>query len=617
MKRTPAILICLLMLARIYASDWKVALIVAISNYPEGSGWQALHAHNDVELMRQALMSRGFAGEDILVLQDEQATRQGILDAFQRHLIARARPGGVALFHFSGHGQQMEDHSGDEFDRYDEALVPYDSPQAYEAGKYEGQRLLRDEELGLLLRRLRQRLGPDGEAVATLDACHSGTGTRGRGTARGTHLEMASQGFQEQESRRFGTGEGLLDESGAEAQLAPLVAFYGASARELNYETVTAEGLACGSLSYALSQAIQQAPPSASYATLFDKVRLVMAVHAPLQTPRAEGPLHRAVLGGGFLPGIPHHTLTRVVDERTAYLDAGSLAGLFLGTRVAFYPPDTRDTSGRQPLAVGQINYTSLFGSEVVLEKGVAGEDAVGWWAVVTKASLGADPLLVEPSGMLDRGLLDQLGQLPGIQLAARPGQLFLSENGGNLNLSTKEGVSLWSGKVAPGTLPEGLTAALNAYQKARFLRGVDLQDPFLKVSMEIDTDNGENRAASQNLRLKPGDVFTIRVTNHGTHPAYFCILDIQPDHQMNPIIPYPGDNRTSEDFYILPGQTRELGYDMVVGPPYGREVLKLIATDKPLGLERYHRGPTRGQVQDDFYGWLHEFLQPEEETSN
>lgn len=67
----------------------KLALIVGINNYPLNSLEGCL---NDVDLQRNLLIYRfGFNPKDILVLPDTKATRQGILTAFEEHLIKQAR----------------------------------------------------------------------------------------------------------------------------------------------------------------------------------------------------------------------------------------------------------------------------------------------------------------------------------------------------------------------------------------------------------------------------------------------------------------------------------------------------------------------------------------------
>jgi hypothetical protein len=85
----------------------KLALLVGINQYSSAPLEGCL---TDVELQRQLLMHRfGFKREDIYTLTDEKATRSGILEAFEKHLIEQAKPGDVVVYHYSGHGSRVFD----------------------------------------------------------------------------------------------------------------------------------------------------------------------------------------------------------------------------------------------------------------------------------------------------------------------------------------------------------------------------------------------------------------------------------------------------------------------------------------------------------------------------
>lgn len=85
----------------------KLALLVGINQYTS----QALEGClNDIDLQRNLLIHRfGFNPQDIYVVADKDATRAGILTAFEEILIKQAKPGDVVVYHYSGHGSQIFD----------------------------------------------------------------------------------------------------------------------------------------------------------------------------------------------------------------------------------------------------------------------------------------------------------------------------------------------------------------------------------------------------------------------------------------------------------------------------------------------------------------------------
>jgi hypothetical protein len=79
---------------------------------------------NDVHAMRAVLLDRfGFAPGDVTVLPTGAAVKRALSD-----MVARAAPGDVLFFHFSGHGkvvdQPVSGHAAGA--RHDEAIVPCD-----------------------------------------------------------------------------------------------------------------------------------------------------------------------------------------------------------------------------------------------------------------------------------------------------------------------------------------------------------------------------------------------------------------------------------------------------------------------------------------------------------
>src|SRR3989304_4521913 len=104
----------------------KKALLVGINRYPDPRN-ELKGCVNDVRQVAGMLKERyGFPGDaDMRLLTDARATTKAILDGLA-WLTAGASPGDSLVFHYSGHGSQVPDMSGDETtDRLAEILFPY------------------------------------------------------------------------------------------------------------------------------------------------------------------------------------------------------------------------------------------------------------------------------------------------------------------------------------------------------------------------------------------------------------------------------------------------------------------------------------------------------------
>ncbi len=159
-------------------SQTKRALLVGIGEYPSETGWSAIHGDNDVPLISDVLIKRGFAPENIDKLTNNQATKKKIMESLKK-LKTRANPNDIIYIHFSTHGQQVTDIDGDEEDGFDEAIIPFDASKAFNKGSYEGENHLVDDELNSVLSEIRAKIGKSGTLLVVVDACHSGDSTRG------------------------------------------------------------------------------------------------------------------------------------------------------------------------------------------------------------------------------------------------------------------------------------------------------------------------------------------------------------------------------------------------------------------------------------------------------
>ncbi|MEW6497497.1 MAG: caspase family protein [Cyanobacteriota bacterium] len=149
----------------------KLALLVGINDYADSGRLAPLQGCiTDVELQQQLLIHRfGFNPIDILTLTNAQATRQGILEAFEEHLIQQAQPGDVIVFHFSGYSCFVADPDCDFPDCLLNTLVPVDSTVQPDGSVSD----IAGNTLWLLLAALNTE-----NVTVVIDASHSGGFTR-------------------------------------------------------------------------------------------------------------------------------------------------------------------------------------------------------------------------------------------------------------------------------------------------------------------------------------------------------------------------------------------------------------------------------------------------------
>lgn len=252
MRKLLTIICCTLGVLSAQAQQ-KWAVVVGISDYAEESGWSKLSGTNDIELIVPVLHRVGISEQNITTLSDAQATKQNIRNALLS-LTERASEGDMIYFHFSGHGQQITDINGDEklldaLDFWDESIVPYDA-RIDNAGGYDGENHIVDDELNNILSQLKDCIGERGSILVVLDACHSGGGTRGEADE-----EVEEELFVRGTANRFD----ILHPENKE-QFEPVdvrwVCISACREHEQNFEYKMQDGTRYGRLSYALSSVL-------------------------------------------------------------------------------------------------------------------------------------------------------------------------------------------------------------------------------------------------------------------------------------------------------------------------------------------------------------------------
>lgn len=258
MKRFLGFLIVFMFAFTLQATNY--ALVIGIGNYPDVDyGWPTIHGNNDISIVCEMLSVNGFKKENITTLCDSQATYDAILSAF-KDLKTKLNKDDVVYIHFSGHGQRITDLDGDEFDKFDEAWIPYDALQEG-TYNYNGEKHLTDDKLNKLLKGLRCNVGAKGKIVVVTDACHSGTATRHlkgietteivRGISEVFYIEIDGVIYEDYDfyNEKF-TEEELLKHSLEHPT--EWVSIAACADNENNRQVTLEDGTRYGSLSYAL-----------------------------------------------------------------------------------------------------------------------------------------------------------------------------------------------------------------------------------------------------------------------------------------------------------------------------------------------------------------------------
>lgn len=594
----------------------KRALIVAIGRYDVAkTGWSPINVDNDISLVQETLLKQQFAPENIVILKHEAATHDAIRKALDK-LTELSKPGDAVVIHFSSHGQQLEDDGDDEMDRLDEAIVPYGavySGNPVQFAKY-APGYFRDDEFGEKVAAIRNKLGKAGDLLVLLDACHSGTGTRGPANivVRGSKAPMVSTKFSEKTT-------GLKDKAGvfkenSKVKLNPDAATYiilsGAQAQELNWETYDENRKPTGSLSYAFSKAMATIEGKTSYRTLFASIENIMREKSPKQKPVIEGDgADRELFGGNYVKQKPYFTINLEQSNKDqVIINAGSVSGISNGSEISFYPAGTIDPTGKAPLQKGTVTSTRNFSSTVKPDKPDADLLKKNPWVFVTGLSYGDKKIKLKVNSSIP-------GASVKVQEAFKGFQLVELNNNGDLYLDTFQTTSSWIYKYANSGIPFGnepfslndtaaMKETLKRFDRFQYLQNLNFSEQGLSATVEIVfLDENKNidyakiasRTTITGLQIQEGDEVFLNIKNTGDKKFYINVVDIQPDGKINPILPnknlkdkdgYPAAIR-AEDCLVNKGDSLLLkNLSIKIWPPYGEETLKVFLSGEKLDLE-------------------------------
>jgi hypothetical protein len=614
----------LLLLLFGFTQAQKKALIIAVGDYPDKSGWNSISSLNDVPLIKDVLLQQKFLEKDIKVIQNKQANKAGIISAL-RNLLDESKPNDVVVIHYSGHGQQIFDDNGDEADGLDEALVPYDALANYTTN-YKGENHLRDDEIEQIINSFRNKLGKNGQLLMIFDSCHSGSATRG-GKARGGVGALVPDNWKPNQTTKNDTrGSGMFETTKLSDSPASFVLISGASAQELNYEY---QGF--GSLSYAFSSAMSQLGSDFTYRNLFAKVTSEMNVLAPKQNPVIEGDIDYKLFKGEYIKQQPYLNVKRVAKADVIEVSAGKLQQIFVGTSVFVMPAGATEVKVDKVLAKGEVTLSGYNEAVIKLDTPLKDTNERNYWVFIDKPSFGDIAVKVYIDSTAQQP--DVIGSIKSYLEKNNLGEIIQEQhlsdvtvhiNKGDLELSvTNDIMEIDKAIASRGISPlDDLNQKIFQFAQGQYLKGLQIKNPeyefsFRLLPVEYDASTKEvgkfletKSTENQVFQVKPNlDYVLLEVTNKSKNPIYLSIVEINSQGVVAPFLPNDICTLNDQERMIPSGATiifKRCVYNF--GPPYEKIMLKGFASSTPLNFQSTVK--TRGASSRGNANPLEKFLQ-------
>ena len=602
MKKYGLLLISFLLFLSVGATE-KHALIIAIGDYPKKSGWGDISSTNDVPLIKQTLLNQDFKESNITVLKDKGATYEGIkkvIAAFTGSL----SPGDIAVIHFSGHGQPIYDTNNDEIDGYDEAWIPYDAMATYDEFGYQGEHHLRDDELGNMFVKIMNQLGAKGQLLLLMDSCHSGTAARGviGGKSRGSVIPFQPKGYKGKNNDDENLS--IIDREKIGDNAAPYIAISGASAKQLNYEH---KDLNVGSLSFAFSQVMASLPTDFTYRQLFARINAKMNLIAPNQTPVVEGDIDLKLFKNDYVPQKPYFPVLEVLSSDQLRIKGGKIHNLLPNARLFVCPVGTHEPNKENILSKASVLSSKLNEAIIELEKEITIQNERELWVFVDQLSFDEIKMKIYlDNNIVEKSIKDSITQfltnhnLGAITKDTLEADLAIIDDGGTYEL-IKPGELESFHKNRGAWALDDLKKKLFNYVQGNYIKSLQLDNhkyefnfELLPVKYDVVAEKvieigkaSEFRDGKGNFRVRPKkDYVVVKVTNKGTEPFYFSIVEINSKGEIGAFIPNPTHIYTDDERYLEPGQSfifKEKPFRF--GPPYEKLTLKGFASNKKIDL--------------------------------
>lgn len=570
------------------------ALLVGINHYPYLSPYQQLKGcHNDVELMRLTLFEHfGFPAEQMIILLDGQATRNGILAALKA-LTEQIDQEDIVVVYFSGHGSQMTDREGDEPDGLDETIVPYDSGRMPHAN-----RDISDDEIYLWLLNATSKTT---SIVLIFDCCHSGHITRDTFGCLVRRIEADTRPIAELPPSPIPPSATVqLGNARGERRWFSMRDHYvllsACEDREQSYEILVGDTppVAHGAMTYFLAQELNHAHGTTTYRDIMEQVSIHVTARISHQNPQIEGAVDRELFGlHDHVP--PQFIAVGVRSIDNVMLQGGLAHGLTTGSEYAIYAPMVKEVPTTTP-RIGLVRVETVHAvtaQAIILEENAAGIIVAGCRACEEVHSYGNTRLRIEIDGSRGpKDLTDALsaeieaapllqlirnGELADVRVYLLPSRVFVDELSPLSHLGALS-EPVWASvgpdgqlilPVHPANESQGMSRLCDNLERiARYRRILTLRNPYPDPNLESgltftimklreeevwiqarpDTDTGK-------IVIYEQEQVGLQITNHYHRPLYINLIDLGLTSAITVFYPPDGNGER-----VDPGQSLRLG---------------------------------------------------------
>lgn len=592
----------------------KLALLVGINAYKYPDKVPTLRGClNDVRDVENLLLSEryGFLKKDIFVLTDQQATHENIRKEFVEHLINQAKPGDIVFFYYSGHGSRMEDPK--EIDGWDNTIVPYDSRD--DEKKVSD---ITDKELNGLLRELSKKTD---KITTVLDSCFSGTGFKGSNRSRRAPDDL-----------RFGNSPPSLPQdaerardvipsgSGFYTRDVRYVLLAGSRSDQVSFEYFK-NGEDHGAFTYFLLQELRRPTNRLTYRDVMERTTAAVMEVYPNQTPQIEGAnADNAIFGDESI--VPQRYVQVFPESANRVRIAGGLAmGFTRGSIFDVYPPGSRDFSpSARPIATLELEEVKVgesSGKIMKIVKGLQVPPASRAVERVHQYDNARTRIFYE--GLLNSPILqyvkDEIDQLPGQPVESvstkEAAQIFLKEQLNTANERNEiltlgaDGALLGSPLDASEPSVVGhVTKRVAEWAQWFGVQAIHNENSTGKLSLLLQPDPANSGTASgvfaegSNPNLLVGDKFSLTITNKSRRDIFVYVLDLTNNGRIDLL--YPEDNGVQplhgNTSYKLQNLSAGIGDE---SRTRALDVIKVIATTKPVPIEYLQQGAIKGKAPD------------------